>query len=589
MTTMPKTGLRTPTDGVDPFTAIFDNEFATDVDDWIDANAADLNASIRVSAYGDLPRYDSGSGNVIWGNFRILSPRYTLDQQVASGSAAISNGQCLYINAPARPFNGAVVVPVVAAMPITPRDRIVVGILVDGQFYLMPKISDTMKGAQGAAIPRTVVVQHGANPAANGTNLIAAYATAKTMSPTLASRVTVVVPPGEYDLGALSLAVDTDYIDIKGYGEAAIDLTDGTPFYPATYIRSSSAVAVLQITARTSDITRLRIGNTGAGSAVNIDEVNGADGLKMEWIYATAPTSGIGIGATGTTKAINSGFKNCLSVESILRCQQFGGTAMQCAGGAYSFCSYLGDTTKVECNGVLIDCWTTNFSYGYNDSGDAEISGRLLRCYGMQHCYGVSQGGSPYYGTFSADARNCTATGHSFGGGDVTSGQHRFTGEARDCYSGLDSFGGNANGLFSGMALRCEANNTSFGCGGMTGSLGNCVIVGLISNMLVPTGGQIYDSFFAAGGASVDVDGGYLRNCIVQTLDPSIPVLITNSAPNNPRVEKCTIHSYAAANAIGGTGTGLIIHCSMNVPILGTVTNLEATPYNVVNPAVAAG
>ena len=66
-----------------------------------------------------------------------------------------------------------------------------------------------------------VVVETTDNAVTNGTNLIAAYAAAKALTPNgqaLGSdnRAVVLVPPGKYDLGMGQLDMDTQYIDLVG-------------------------------------------------------------------------------------------------------------------------------------------------------------------------------------------------------------------------------------------------------------------------------------------------------------------------------------------------------------------------------------
>ena len=99
--------------------------------------------------------------------------------------------------------------------------------------------ADAVGGVTAAAIasmadafPRRggahVVVETTAGATANGANLLAAYAAAKALSPNgkardADNRVTVLVPPGAYDLGAGQLVLDTEFVDLVGMSTARDD------------------------------------------------------------------------------------------------------------------------------------------------------------------------------------------------------------------------------------------------------------------------------------------------------------------------------------------------------------------------------
>jgi len=135
MATKPKTGIRTPAEYIDPFISPFDDVFAVDLDDWIDANAADNKLFLHAASPSDYPIFNSGTGNVVWGNFTINTSRSGGVLSVNSGSVAIPDGQCLYVDAPTRPFAGQTVVPAVIAIPQLGRDRIVLGVRRGNNFY----------------------------------------------------------------------------------------------------------------------------------------------------------------------------------------------------------------------------------------------------------------------------------------------------------------------------------------------------------------------------------------------------------------------------------------------------------------------
>ena len=61
-----------------------------------------------------------------------------------------------------------------------------------------------------------VIAAEGTNDIQRGSNLLAAYSTATTLSPSSSNRVAVIVPPGNYNLGSSNLVMNTSYIDLIG-------------------------------------------------------------------------------------------------------------------------------------------------------------------------------------------------------------------------------------------------------------------------------------------------------------------------------------------------------------------------------------
>jgi len=86
--------------------------------------------------------------------------------------------------------------------------------------------ADTVDGLDASAFIKGsasayVVVETTDNAVTNGTNLMAAYATAKALTPHgqalgADNRAVVLVPPGKYDLGTAQLEMDTQFVDVAG-------------------------------------------------------------------------------------------------------------------------------------------------------------------------------------------------------------------------------------------------------------------------------------------------------------------------------------------------------------------------------------
>jgi len=127
-------------------------------------------------------------------------------------------------------------------------------------------LSATAESALQRSGDRYIVVEQGlASDAARGAALKAAYATAKTMSPVQASQVTVLIPPGRYDVGTDGLTLDTAWVNIAGLVEAKVAAagTADMVLEPTVYIYGAGQGVVKQ-TANNVLIRDLELRSTGA-------------------------------------------------------------------------------------------------------------------------------------------------------------------------------------------------------------------------------------------------------------------------------------------------------------------------------------
>ena len=265
-----------------------------------------------------------------------------------------------------------------------------------------------------------------------GAKLQAAYTKAKGMGPSGTKRITVLIPPGEYDLGTAGITLDTQYIDLIGMVPAQMTerirsvppgwfLYWGFPFRSAItwemvpprcgLILKGSGPAVIRQTA-----PNVRIAN------MIVDHPPQTAGLAY-W-----PDSGLlGVAVEHVRFQCNNPNKHTMPGGI-----KFSGYYKDCVADDMddqSPCAFGGDG---EANGVFEDCF----------------------CMG-RYVFGGGRGSAT--GTF----RNCTGGTGSFGG-DVASG---FFENCVGCY---DSFAGSANvsgprGLLSGTFINCAAGCSSFG------------------------------------------------------------------------------------------------------------------------------
>lgn len=316
----------------------------------------------------------------------------------------------------------------------------------------------------------------------NGENLLAAYDTAKNLAPngqalSATNRATVLVMPGNYDLGSGQLAMDTEFVDVVGVSGNRDD----------QYIHSTTngdLTGVLRQIANDVHIENLLIQSTRSGSQVfglsnepaayfpNSDttatvlrncEFRDKDGTGMESnsMRGQITYSGTYIDVTGGLAAFG-----------------YGGTASgyfkNCRGGINSF------GTLGVASGTFVDCVGDNATFGYS----GVTSGNFTRCTGGNYAFGGlcsgtfidCSGGTQAFGYFqpaSGTFTNCHGGQDAFAVGSSASGT--FTG----CIGGAYSFGsgGSANGTF----VNCSGDNFSFGgIGGSTvgGRLTGCKMTG---------------------------------------------------------------------------------------------------------------
>lgn len=294
------------------------------------------------------------------------------------------------------------------------------------------------------AIPRI-----GPDAATNGANLLAAYALARTRTPhglplSADNRFTVLVPPGNYDLGAETLLLDTECVDVVGMSESVHQVILGTGVADTTGVVTQTADDVA--------IENLEIRNTNA------------TGASPASFLAYRPETNLPATVIRNCRFLandTNAFSMRLSIEYsgiYERCeagiQAFGGSG-GVASGRFVDC-VAGDTSfgsEGIASGTFVDCVGGEVSFGgalldFLPPGIA--SGRFERCEAGDYSFGA-------VGTASGTFRDCKAANRSFGGDDGTA-----SGTFFDCTAGDESFGGN-DGLASGEFLGCESGQRSFG------------------------------------------------------------------------------------------------------------------------------
>ena len=357
------------------------------------------------------------------------------------------------------------------------------GDLVDVRDTSFLQISAGAPGLMGHAPDAVVVVRRGANDAASGTNLKAAYTAAKSLTPggnALAAdnRAALYVPRGKYDFGSTAWDVDTDFVDLVGEGICRVNLKDaiswvGKPYAsavsginlnaaefhnPASVLICDTDTEVVNVTARDVRMSGFHIVHeTSNKIGLKIDNANACDRGRFTDLGFTVPGASAYAVTDGTNTEIAAYFENGhTSAVKLLVAATLSATVKHCTGGSGSF--------------------------------DVESSG-----------------------TLSGDFEDCVSGGGGFGGDT----QPAVTGTFRRCVV-VSGFDWGIPATFSGVAVDCFAAS-GFG-GAMTGKLVRCYAGEALTDAL--TGAEIVECVFV-GAASIlstsSDEDTILRRCKIKS------------------------------------------------------------------------
>ena len=257
----------------------------------------------------------------------------------------------------------------------------------------------------------------------NASTLQQVYNEAKTMSPSINNRITVIAGPGNYNFGSDTFEMDTEYIDLV----------------PLDGNKSIVFNAPLNTSARIEGSINIT-GNDVFVRGVNVRDKSFKIGDNLNLLRLEK--------CEGGQNSFGSGNNNNAS-----------GTFIECKAGSNSF-GYVSDAS-----GTFIDCEALNFSFGSRDvlsitTNDA--SGTFENCKANNNSFG-------YRGSASGTFINCESGDDSFGSHSSSSTTDFANGTFKDCQAGNNSFGYNIEA--SGTFNRCQSGNNSFGSFSTVGSM----------------------------------------------------------------------------------------------------------------------
>lgn len=404
-----------------------------------------------------------------------------------------------------------------------------------------------------------VVVLHGADAAANGLNLLAAYTAACALTPggaalSATNRAALLIPPGTYLLPAgVGWAINTDYVDVIGWPgsveSAAAGVTTATPT-----VVTDTPIVLSFTNARVAGFHTVGVAGT-FGAADAIWQVSGttlADGA-FEDLSWTDSSGGLGLRAVGVDAAggtVGAVWRNCHTqmpgfLSSIVAgAMVVGGLHIECSAGNGSFAGrHAGVAGASTYSGVALNCRAGQYSFAGSFPGGAVVmSGKILNGYLSNYSVAASVGAAAGDATFSGEVRDCTlnapsyALGYSEGAGvtvevtntaritNVVAGGSvfavatgaspaTFAGTAVNCVAtASNAFGASHTGVgtFSGVARGCVAVDFAFGVSYNAASAANAVCSGTLQDCIASNG----RSFACAVGSGNATFSGFAQGCL---------------------------------------------------------------------------
>jgi hypothetical protein len=266
--------------------------------------------------------------------------------------------------------------------------------------------------------------------AKRGDNILTKYAQAVALKTaigaTATNRVALVILPGVYNHGTLT--INADFVDVIGLGSS--------PKFPKVFLRVNTSVGI-NVTA--SDVRIIGLAVSAGAYAIEI------------------------------TPSVNQYFQNCTSYTIFPPSSRgyFGrgntsGTFVGCSTGRGFSSSQSG--VNVNASGTYINCDCIN-GFGYSEnagSGDraANASGTFIKCSAVLGFAGsAGAGGGNGYSNASGTFIECTAT--------MAFARDYFSGVAKNCVVGASSFGSGRSALpgeeVSGQIIKCKKTSGLFG------------------------------------------------------------------------------------------------------------------------------
>jgi hypothetical protein len=267
------------------------------------------------------------------------------------------------------------------------------------------------------------------------------------------NRITVLVPPGTYDLNTSPLTLTTPFVDVVSLTGNRDVIIKTSPFTLSAVIIGNNVKVIGIKTDKKITIesnANVEIENCQAGF-----DSFGAEGGGLFGTFKNCEALGRSFGY-GNNTTIQATFIDCKSGT-----QSFGkgenifinGTFINCKAGNSSF----GNGSNVNITGSFTNCTAGVGSFGYGVA--AFVEGTFKDCTAFSFSFG-SGPNSANSVTCNGIFNNCTAASNSFGSGGTEAIIYD-NAILTNCTAGLDSFGG-ANGNINGVLIGCRLTTGTF-------------------------------------------------------------------------------------------------------------------------------
>lgn len=256
----------------------------------------------------------------------------------------------------------------------------------------------TPAGGMASSGSAYAIVGGSAVATTNGTNLDAAYTVAKAATPhgaalSASNRYTLFLLPGVYDMGAGSLTLDTQFVDVIGLSDNTGQVLSTVGFTDQGDTIITSTTTPINVTAATQDITigNLTLRTTTGGSDSCLSTSQAGFGADFKCFNTLLAYAGAGNRITQWDKSFNGTWTDvrAFNVTGATGSRAFGasvagavtisGTFVRCKADLLAWGGE--NNVSITLSGVFIDCESGQNSFGGSGAGGTNtLSGTFLRC-----------------------------------------------------------------------------------------------------------------------------------------------------------------------------------------------------------------
>ncbi len=391
-----------------------------------------------------------------------------------------------------------------------------------------------------------ITVEAGATDLERGTNLATAYAAACALTPGGAAlshtnRACVLLPPGGSDVAAVTLVLDTEYVDViatdpqRGGLPQAMDVdefngaTSLAQFRPpptVVYSETDDTTVVEQAVqdVRLTGFAIAQLSGDGSGTyhafRCSVDD-NAGSRYDMMYFWHKAPY--ITRHPVSFVKHVKGDWQDCIANSDAWRAGtdgEFSPVMRDCYAGSFSFIGDADGTSVVGC--MLTRCKTLSM-YGSKTSGYGSFAGCtwysvpidsdsvFTDCEAGERSFGL---GMKNEGTFI----RCRGGDYCFGSTTHDLDNGEFAGYAEDCVGGRGSFGGRLAGITWGMCtgtlIRCVSRGSELPLRLEGATVEGCLLTTGVADQdgvtLLDGGSRIHDStiLVVEGGTGIPINAG---------------------------------------------------------------------------------